>query len=96
MLHTGVGITKVEIEKNKLPLPARDYIAETDEEKIVMYADKFHSKSEPPMFNSVKWYEGHLEHKLGTHKVELFQKLVEEFGEPDITHLITRYGQPVR
>lgn len=96
MLHTGVGITKVEIEKNKLPLPARDYIAETDEEKIVMYADKFHSKSEPPMFNSVKWYEEHLEHKLGADKVELFQKLVEEFGEPDLQPLMQRYGQPIR
>jgi uncharacterized protein len=96
MLHTGVGITKVEIEKNKLPLPARDYIAETDEEKIVMYADKFHSKSEPPLFNSVKWYEEHLEHKLGADKVELFQKLIEEFGEPDLKLLMKRYDQPIR
>jgi len=96
MLHTGVGITKVEIEQNKLPLPARDYIAETDEEKIVMYADKFHSKSEPPMFNSVKWYEDHLRHKFGRHKVELFQMLVEEFGAPDLKPLMERYGQSIR
>src|SRR4051812_9702940 len=34
LLHTGVGISKDDVEKNKLPLPARDYFAETDEEKI--------------------------------------------------------------
>lgn len=96
LVHTGVGITKEDIEINKLPLPARDYIAETDEERIVMYADKFHAKTNPPTFNSVEWYTQHLSTKFGEHKVILFQKMVEEFGEPDLSPLMSRYGQPIR
>jgi uncharacterized protein len=40
--HTGVGLTKEDIVNQKLPLPASDYLAETDEELLIMYADKFH------------------------------------------------------
>lgn len=42
--HTGVGITKEEIIKNRLPLPQRDMIPLSMEEKIIAYADKFFSK----------------------------------------------------
>ncbi|WP_353684621.1 HD domain-containing protein [Thermodesulfovibrio sp. 3907-1M] len=42
--HTGVGITKEEIIKNKLPLPQRDMLPISMEEKIIAYADKFFSK----------------------------------------------------
>lgn len=42
--HTGVGITREEIVKNKLPLPQRDMIPLSMEEKIIAYADKFFSK----------------------------------------------------
>ena len=54
--HTGVGITKEAIEKHHLPLPAENYTAETPEERLVMYADKFHSKDNPLCFNSYDWY----------------------------------------
>ncbi len=43
--HTGAGITKENIEKNRLPLPARDMVPITIEEKIICVADKYHSKS---------------------------------------------------
>lgn len=43
--HTGVGITKEEIIKNKLPLPERDMLPISMEEKIIAYADKFFSKN---------------------------------------------------
>jgi uncharacterized protein len=43
--HTGAGITKENIEKNNLPLPARDMVPITIEEKIICVADKYHSKS---------------------------------------------------
>ena len=46
--HTGAGITKEQIIESNLPLPHNDYLAETPEEKLVMYADKFHSKIQPP------------------------------------------------
>jgi uncharacterized protein len=43
--HTGVGITKEDIEKQGLPLPARDMIPLTLEEEIIALADNFYSKS---------------------------------------------------
>jgi uncharacterized protein len=49
--HIGVGgITKEEIIKNKMPLPPRDIIAETIEEKIISYADLFFSKNPTRVF----------------------------------------------
>ncbi|MFP4112261.1 MAG: HD domain-containing protein [Candidatus Woesearchaeota archaeon] len=37
--HTGIGITKQDIILQKLPLPVKDYVPETNEEKIICYAD---------------------------------------------------------
>lgn len=42
--HVGVGLTIKDIESNKFPLPKRDMIPLTLEEKIVCLADKFYSK----------------------------------------------------
>ena len=96
LLHTGVGITEQDIKEQNLPLPRRDYIAETPEERIVMFADKFHSKSEPPSFNSARWYENYLSEKFGAAKAQVFQNMIEEFGEPDIGTLSQLYNQPTR
>lgn len=46
--HTGSGVTAAEIVQNSLPLPPRDFLPETLEEKLVCYADKFFSKSGDP------------------------------------------------
>lgn len=43
--HTGAGITKENIQFNHLPLPIRDMVPVTLEEKIICVADKYHSKS---------------------------------------------------
>ena len=43
--HTGAGLTAAEILEQHLPLPPRDFLPETVEEKIICYADKFYSKS---------------------------------------------------
>jgi uncharacterized protein len=43
--HTGAGITADEIAEAGLPLPHRDFMPLTIEEKIICYADKFFSKS---------------------------------------------------
>ena len=43
--HTGSGLTKENIINKKLPLPHRDMLPETVEEKLICYADKFFSKS---------------------------------------------------
>jgi uncharacterized protein len=44
--HIGIGLTADEIIERKLPLPARDMLPETLEEKIICYADLFFSKNE--------------------------------------------------
>jgi len=45
--HTGAGITAEEVRRQQLPIPVRDYLPETVEEKLVCLADKFFSKSRP-------------------------------------------------
>ncbi|HJP80855.1 MAG TPA: HD domain-containing protein [Candidatus Saccharimonadales bacterium] len=54
--HTGVGLSRQEIIREGLPLPHEDFFAKTPEERLIMYADKFHSKTTPPQFNSTQWY----------------------------------------
>jgi len=49
--HTGAGLSIADIEQQHLPLPHRDLLPITLEEKLVCYADKFFSKNhlgEPP------------------------------------------------
>ena len=43
--HTGTGLTASEIRRQNLPLPERDFLPETVEEKLICLADKFFSKS---------------------------------------------------
>ncbi|MCM1153574.1 MAG: HD domain-containing protein [Muribaculum sp.] len=46
--HTGSGITAKEIIERNMPLPRRDLLPESIEEKIICVADKFYSKSRTP------------------------------------------------
>ncbi len=93
--HTGVGLTRQDIIKQKLPLPPGDYVARSVEEQLVMYADKFHSKTTPPIFNSAAWYLNYIK-QFGEDKHQKFQGLIEFFGEPDIKTLAKRYHQDIR
>lgn len=43
--HTGSGLTADEILEQALPLPPRDMLPVSIEEKIICYADKFYSKN---------------------------------------------------
>ena len=43
--HTGTGITAAEVTAQNLPIPIKDYLPETPEEKLICLADKFFSKS---------------------------------------------------
>ncbi|MFI6370404.1 HDIG domain-containing metalloprotein [Streptomyces sp. NPDC050546] len=82
--HTGVGLTRHDIESQGLPLPPADYLAVTEEESLVMYADKFHTKSRPSVFLSPDEYAAHVR-RFGADKVTAFQALRAEFGDPDLT-----------
>ncbi len=43
--HVGVGISAADVRRFDLPLPARDMLPVSLEERIVCYADKFFSKN---------------------------------------------------
>jgi uncharacterized protein len=92
--HTGVGISRADVLRQRLPLPAGDYLAETPEEQIVMYADKFHSKTTPPTFVSATTYAAAVR-RFGEDKQRRFAAMVKKFGEPDLEALSRRYGHPV-
>ncbi|MFF0203847.1 HD domain-containing protein [Streptomyces sp. NPDC005017] len=89
--HTGVGLTREDIVAQDLPLPRRDFLPETAEERLVMYADKFHSKTSPPRFWTVPSYARHIG-RFGSAKAEAFEALRAEFGEPDVSALAARFG----
>jgi uncharacterized protein len=88
--HTGVGLTKQDIYTQNLPLPPQDYIAKTPEEALVMYADKFHSKTDPPLFNSYEWYRADIA-RFGKDKVTALEHLAQQFGIPDLAPLVSQY-----
>lgn len=48
--HVGTGLSAQEIERDGLPLPIRDMLCESLEEKVVCYADLFYSKSSAERF----------------------------------------------
>jgi uncharacterized protein len=93
--HTGVGLSKQDIINQKLPLPIVDYFAETDEELLIMYADKFHSKTTPPYFNSYKWYREDIA-KFGEDKVAKFDGMAAKFGKPKLEPLSRNYSFAIR
>jgi uncharacterized protein len=52
--HTGTGLTLKSIIDNNLPLPHREMTPQSEEEKVICYADKFFSKSELEVEHSVE------------------------------------------
>ena len=52
--HTGSGLTQNEIAAADMPLPHRDFLPETLEEKLICFADKFFSKSNTGEEKSLK------------------------------------------
>jgi uncharacterized protein len=84
--HTGVGITRQDVIRQRLPIPVADYLAQTAEETLVMYADKFHSKSSPPKFVSPQAYAASVR-RFGEDKVTTFEAMRARFGDPDLAAL---------
>jgi uncharacterized protein len=94
--HTGVGISRQDVLEQRLPIPVADYLPETAEERLVTYADTFHTKSRPPTFVTAEAYRRELAARFGAAKGQAFDALREEFGTPDVDALAAEYGQPVR
>ena len=77
--HIGVGLTREDILRQNLPLPLRDMVPVTLEEKIVCYADKFFSKT--LSHNQEKTPEEivRILSRFGKDKVEKFLSWKDEF-----------------
>lgn len=79
--HVGTGITAEEIERRKLPMPARDMLPISIEEQIICFADKFFSKNdefltkEKPL-ERIRADVG----KFGEDRLERFNQWFEKFG----------------
>lgn len=83
--HTGVGITKQEIIENNLPLPPRDMIPLSVEERIICYADVYFSKNPQKLWipytqDEIKdWF--YKFGPVGKEKHQIFLEWRQEFGE---------------
>lgn len=93
--HTGVGITRADIVRQHLPLPADDYVPRTIEQEIVMYADKFHTKSQPPMFVSLPAARASAA-RFGEENAARFEALVSRYGVPQLRSLADEYQMGLR
>lgn len=92
--HTGTGLTREDVLRQGLPLPPADYVAETGEEILVMYADKFHTKTTPPAFLTADAYAATVR-RFGEDKVAAFESMRAVFGDPDLAPFSAAYSQRI-
>lgn len=81
--HTGAGLDSREIIEQQLPLAPRDYLPETQLERLICYADKFYSKSgamRQKPFDKVRASIS----RFGPRTLARFDALTAEFGIPTI------------
>jgi len=80
--HVGAGLKAEEIEQNGLPLPCRDMMPVTLEEKIIAYADKFFSK-DPDKWDREKPFQAVVKQveRYGRRSLETFLSWAEMFGD---------------
>ena len=93
--HTGLGITHYDVYKEHLPLPLGDYSPQTVEQELVMYADKFHTKSNPPEFISVTAARRSAL-KFGSENAKKFDYDQQKFGNPQLDNLACGYSMNIR
>lgn len=81
--HTGVGLTAAEIERDELPLPKRDLLPQTLEERIICYADLFYSKDSNTLHKSKSTNKVRRQlERYGNDKRQIFEDWLAEF-EPE-------------
>ncbi|MCU0538821.1 MAG: HD domain-containing protein [Desulfobacterales bacterium] len=80
--HVGVGISREDIRRHRLPLPARDMLPLSIEEQIICFADKFFSKDGNGLPSREKSVARILEslRPHGGDKVERFQQWAALFA----------------
>ena len=86
--HIGVGLSLEDIIKGNLPLPHRDMLPITLEEKLICYADKFYSKSNRHLFTAKPMDKVKAKIKrYGDDKYERFKSYKKLFGDDFYTAL---------
>lgn len=80
--HTGAGLSLDDIVSQNLPLPHRDFLPETIEEKLICYADKFFSKTRLDREKTIEQAEKSLS-KFGGETLARFREMKRMF-EPDL------------
>ncbi len=84
--HTGAGLTAQEIIDQGLPLPHRDMLPLSLEEKVVCYADKFYSKSHIAPAKPIEQVRQQLS-KFGQGTLSRFDAMAQLLGVPDYASL---------
>ncbi len=77
--HTGTGLSVLMIHRQHLPLPARNFVPMTVEEKIISYADLFYSKTHLGVRKDVAHVRRSLM-QFGTESVAIFDEWNKMFG----------------
>lgn len=77
--HTGSGLSAQDIIDQDLPLPHRDMLPMSIEEKLVCYADKFFSKSHITVAKPIEKVREEMA-KFGASSLARFNKLASLFG----------------
>ena len=92
--HTGVGLTREQVLAQGLPLPPDDYVPTTLEQEVVMVADKYNSKSNPPKFLTAQSY-AEKAGRFGESNRKRWLELVDQYGTPNIPALAARFHMRV-
>lgn len=79
--HIGVGLSVADIKRQNLPLPLRDMLPETTEEKIIACADLFYSKKKSSLTEAKTVEKIRLElARFGEEKAAVFDSWLKEFS----------------
>jgi uncharacterized protein len=80
--HIGAGITKEDIKKQDLPLPMKDYVPKTAEEKIIACADNlFHGDKKMDIGWSLREIEGEVDKEHAERALKLYKEIQKMLKE---------------
>ena len=73
--HTGVGLTREDVLQQNLPLPLRDYLPLSLEEKMICLADRFYVKNPATLYQPLSVER--IEEKIGEYGAGAFARWEE-------------------
>ena len=80
--HIGLGISREDILEQQLPLPPRDMLAESLEERIICWADLFFSKSVPMLWKEKSVADVRKSAaRYGERQLQMFSTWLKEFEQ---------------